>query len=279
MKDYYGYEGKVAVITGAASGMGAAATEMLIDLGAKVFALDRNEVTLPVEKAIKVNLLRKESMDVALAQLPEKVDFFFSCAGVPGPKYQGGSFTEADVVVINYLAPRYLTEKLIPRMGFGSAIAIISSAAGMGWQSKIEELAPLLELEGFEEGVNFLKEHADFPAVLPNGGYSNSKEAIIIYAKARCDELSAKGIRINTLSPGTTYTPMTEDFVNNYGTGGSDAIVTQIGRGAKPEEMGEPLVFINSNMARYVSGVDLPVDYGFQGSTNVFEISLPEMEG
>jgi NAD(P)-dependent dehydrogenase (short-subunit alcohol dehydrogenase family) len=47
MRDYFGYEEKVCVITGAASGIGKAATEMLVDLGAKVYALDRTEVTTP----------------------------------------------------------------------------------------------------------------------------------------------------------------------------------------------------------------------------------------
>lgn len=46
MKDYFGYNGKVVVVSGAASGMGKAATEMLVDLGARVYALDWNRVAI-----------------------------------------------------------------------------------------------------------------------------------------------------------------------------------------------------------------------------------------
>ena len=49
MKDILGYEGKTVVITGAASGMGAAAASLLVDLGASVYALDISEVTAPVK--------------------------------------------------------------------------------------------------------------------------------------------------------------------------------------------------------------------------------------
>lgn len=278
MKDYFGYKGKTVVITGAASGMGAAATEMLIDLGAEVYALDVREVKLPVKKYISVNLLKKDSIDSAIEQLPSKIDAFFNCAGVPGSKYKGGSFTEVDVVTINFLAARHLIETLLPRMDAGSAIAIIASESGMGWSGDIEELTPFLQTNGFEEGRSWLEENSNSPIVATNGGYHHSKECLILYAKARCDELSAKDIRINTLSPGVTKTGMTEDFINNYGAANQSVIITQIEREATAEEMAQPLVFLNSEMATYISGVDLQVDYGFAGSSDAIEVGLPELE-
>ena len=57
MKDYFGYQGQIAVVTGAASGMGKATTEMLVDLGAKVYALDWQKVEVDgIEKYIHVDL-------------------------------------------------------------------------------------------------------------------------------------------------------------------------------------------------------------------------------
>lgn len=54
--DYFGYKNKICVVTGAASGMGKAATEMLVDLGAKVYALDYNDVDVKgIEKFIQVD--------------------------------------------------------------------------------------------------------------------------------------------------------------------------------------------------------------------------------
>ena len=56
MLDYFGYKNKICVVTGAASGMGKAATEMLVDLGAKVYALDYNDVDVKgIEKFIQVD--------------------------------------------------------------------------------------------------------------------------------------------------------------------------------------------------------------------------------
>ncbi len=62
LKNAFGYEGKTCVVTGAASGMGKATTEILVGLGAKVYALDLNECTVPgIEKHIATNLSKKES--------------------------------------------------------------------------------------------------------------------------------------------------------------------------------------------------------------------------
>ena len=71
MADVLGYSGKVCVITGAASGMGAAAAELLIELGAEVHALDIGDVTAPVKQAIHTNMMDKTSVDEAIAQLPD----------------------------------------------------------------------------------------------------------------------------------------------------------------------------------------------------------------
>ncbi len=66
MKDYFGYQGKVVVVTGAASGMGKATTEMLVDLGAKVYALDWAEVKVAgIEEYIHTDLSLKYSIDKA----------------------------------------------------------------------------------------------------------------------------------------------------------------------------------------------------------------------
>ncbi len=87
MKDYFGYNGKVCVVTGASSGMGKAAAEMLVDLGAKVYALDFNECPVEgIEKFVKMNLSDKESIDAGFEQIPEHIDSFFGIAGVSGIK-------------------------------------------------------------------------------------------------------------------------------------------------------------------------------------------------
>lgn len=71
MKDYLGYTGKVCVVTGAASGMGKATAEMLVDLGAMVYALDWAEVKVEgITAYLHTDLSKKESIDAAFAQIP-----------------------------------------------------------------------------------------------------------------------------------------------------------------------------------------------------------------
>ena len=78
MKDYFGYQGQIAVVTGAASGMGKATTEMLVDLGAKVYALDWQKVEVDgIEKYIHVDLSQKESIDQAFQEIPDHIHAFF----------------------------------------------------------------------------------------------------------------------------------------------------------------------------------------------------------
>ena len=85
MRDLLGYEGKTVVITGCATGMGAAAAEQLVELGAEVHALDVQDVQASVKQAIRMDLEDPASIDAAVAKLPERIDSLFHCAGVPGP--------------------------------------------------------------------------------------------------------------------------------------------------------------------------------------------------
>ncbi len=87
MKDYFGYEGKICVVTGASSGMGKAVVEMLVDLKAKVYAIDLNPCSVEgIEKYIKCNLFKKEEIDITLKEIPEHIDSFFGVAGLSGSK-------------------------------------------------------------------------------------------------------------------------------------------------------------------------------------------------
>jgi NAD(P)-dependent dehydrogenase (short-subunit alcohol dehydrogenase family) len=72
-----------------------------------------------------------------------------------------------------------------------------------------------------------------------------------------------QGVRVNGLLPGSTNTGMKDEF--QLAAGGEDKLLASAGhahRLATPAEMGEPVVFLNSNMARFISGELLAVDYG-----------------
>jgi NAD(P)-dependent dehydrogenase (short-subunit alcohol dehydrogenase family) len=257
MKDLLGYEGKNVVITGAASGMGQAAAQLLIDLGAQVYALDIADVTVPVTQAIKVDMKEGASIDAAVAAIPDEIFALFNCAGVPSPP-----FAAADTVLINFVGLRYLTEVLIPRISEGGGIASIASTAGMGWKKNLPQVTEFLALDAsFDAATDWLA--ANVETMLD--GYGFSKQCIIVYTMSRAAELAKKGIRINCIAPSPTQSGFME-ILKGEGQIPDEAVelfLPSNGRYATGAEMGEPLVLLNSKLASFVSGNNLPVDFGY----------------
>lgn len=254
--DTLGYNGKRAVITGASSGIGKAAAQLLVDLGAEVYALSTRETSVPVKRFIRTDLKGKASIDAAVEIIPGDIHSLFNCAGIPGQP-----FSNFETTMVNFVGHRHLTESLIPRMREGSAIASVASLGGMGWKSNLETVKELVATNGFEEARAWLEANEN-----RNMGYPLSKQCLIYYAHARASELAMKGIRINCVSPITTLTPMFKHLETRLGKKFLlDNFSAPGNRFGTPEEMAEPLVFLNSNMARFVSGQNLLVDYGYWG--------------
>ena len=93
--------------------------------------------------------------------------------------------------------------------------------------------------------------------------YPLSKRAMNYYMAKLAIELGPQKIRVNALLPGSTDTGMKKEF--EVEAGGMDALVAETGtakRLAKPEEMAQPLVFLNSDMASFITGLPLIVDAG-----------------
>ena len=255
MQDVLGYAGSTVVITGAASGMGEAAARLLVDLGAEVHALDVKPVKPGVAQALVTNLADRGSIDAALAQLPARVDALFHCAGLPGPP-----FSALETMLVNFVGLRHLNEALLPRIPEGGAVAAITSVAGMGWRKNLEAVRALVATTDFDAGRAWCEAHPE-----QANGYLFSKQCIIYYTKRRAGELAARRVRMNCLSPAPTATPMLPAFHAQVGRSVIDEhFQAPVGRDATPEEMAEPLVFLNSRMARFVSGVNLHVDYAYE---------------
>src|SRR5260370_8122910 len=111
MDDVLGYDGRNVGVTGAASGMGAATAQLLLDLGANVTAIDVNPVTLPVGRALQADLRDKAAIEAAAAEIEEPVHAFFGSAGLPA-----APFSDLDVMLVKFLAPRYLIPLALPRL-------------------------------------------------------------------------------------------------------------------------------------------------------------------
>ena len=260
MRDLLGYAGKQVVVSGASTGMGAAAARTLVELGAEVHALDVKPIGAPVKQSIQADLRDPASIDGALARLPQRVDALFNCAGLPGPP-----FSNLDTMLVNFVGLRQLTEGVLPRMARGGAVASITSVAGMGWRKNQDNLRAILATAGYAEARAWCEAHPDVA-----NGYLFSKQCIIWYTKTRAVELVPREIRINCLSPAPTDTPMLQafhaqvsrDFLEQH-------FLAPVGRNATPEEMAEPLVLLNSDAMRFVSGQNLFIDYGYEASIDV----------
>jgi NAD(P)-dependent dehydrogenase (short-subunit alcohol dehydrogenase family) len=254
VRDILGFSGKTVVVSGAATGMGAAAARTLVELGAEVHALDVKPVDAPVAKAYEVDLRDPASIDGAVAALPARVDRLFHCAGLPGPP-----FTALDTMLVNFVGLRHLNEALIPRIPEGGAIAAITSVAGMGWRKNLENVKALCDTPDYAAGRAWCEANPD-----KANGYLFSKQCIVWYTMACATRLVERRIRMNCLSPAPTDTPMLSAF---HAQAGKEFLETYflapIGRNATPEEMAEPLILLASDAARFVSGVNLFADYGY----------------
>ncbi len=260
MKDYFGYNGKVAVVTGAASGMGKATAEMLVDLGAKVYALDWAEVKVEgVEKYIHTDLSKKESIDAAFAVLPEKIDSFFGIAGISGSNHDFLTTVSVDLIANKYICEEYL----VNRMGKGGAIAFMTSTGGNGWEHEYNKkhYLPIVEAEGWDGAVEAIKTSPFFrmPGTL---GYPFAKLAMNYLTIKLMSTFGPLGVRVNSVLPGSTITGMYTEFETM--AGGKDALLSHTGyagRFAESEEMAGPIVFANSDMASYMAGERIMVDW------------------
>lgn len=257
MKDYFGYNGKNCIVTGAASGMGKATTEMLVDLGANVYALDLNECTVEgIKDFYRCDLANKESIDEIFNKLPEKIDCFFGIAGLSGSK--------TDYITTfncNFTANKYITEKYLKngRMDKGGSIVVVTSTAGLNWKKYKKEQNKVVHAENWENTNKIIEPLAKIsPSTM---AYMYSKRCLSQYVCEQAIELGKIGIRINNVLPASTDTGMKEEFSKM--AGGEKGLLAETGtanRLATSEEMAGPIVFLNSDMANYISGIDLYVD-------------------
>ena len=258
MDDVLGYQGATVVVTGAASGMGAAAAQILVDLGAQVTAIDIKPTEVPVARFIEVDLRDRAAIEAAAASVDGGIDSLFSCAGLPGPP-----FSELDTMKVNFVGARHLAEQLVPKMRAGSSISAISSSAAVGWWDQMETIGPLLATPGFDEAVAWLEANEERWSW---SGYLFSKWVVDAWVGYWYPDLATKGIRINCINPGPTDTAMMPAFQDFATKEVVDQAIGPIGRYARPEEQAWPLVMIGSPRCSYVAGEVFAVDGGFQGA-------------
>jgi NAD(P)-dependent dehydrogenase (short-subunit alcohol dehydrogenase family) len=259
------YDGRRAVVTGCASGIGEQVARQLVELGADVVGLDRRRpASLDIDEFHEVDLADPASINRAVASIDGDVDTLFNVAGV-----SSGIGDPPLVVTINFLGLRHITEALIPRMPAGSSIASVSSLAAAEYREHQRSVLPLLNTATMQEGIDWC--HGQSGA-LPGGGYQLSKEAIILYTMRSATPLGARGIRINCTGPGVTETPILDQLRTAYGQGFLDDIPKPLGRVSDPAEQAVVLIFLNSHAASYISGQVVWVDGGNVGAAIAREV-------
>ncbi|MDM4139908.1 MULTISPECIES: coniferyl-alcohol dehydrogenase [Mycobacterium] len=257
------YDGRRAVVTGCASGIGEHVVRQLGELGAEVIGLDKRQPDFAIDEFHEVDLADRTSIESAVAAVTGPVDALFNVAGV-----SSGIGDPLLVLTVNFLGTRHLTEALIPTMAAGSAIVSVSSLAAAAYRERLREVAPLLRTTTMQQGVDWCREHPDALGT----GYQLSKEAIILYTMRSATPLGARGIRINCTGPGVTETPILDQLRTVYGQGFLDDIPKPLGRVCEPAEQASALLFLNSNAASYISGQVLWVDGGNVGAAIAGEL-------
>lgn len=243
------FEGKVGLVTGGASGIGLAISRRLVAEGASVVVADVNEASMKAAAKELGNAIACVSADVRVEAQVEamvrtatqrfsRLDLAFNVAGLGG----FGEITELaeadwDLVVDVCLKGVFLSVKHEARSmithGNGGAIVNVAS---------LNSHVPMFG------GV----------------AYCCAKAGVEMLSRNAALELASKRIRVNTVSPGLTDTPLTAVMHNIAGVEGAYMDRIPMKRWGTPEDMAAAALFLASDDAGYISGSNLFVDGGWE---------------
>ena len=249
--------GKVAIITGAGSGIGRASALRFAAEGAKVVIGDKSESIFETEQLVKAagGEVRARTMDAGVeadvqALVAEALSAFgaldvaFANAGIIGD--MGGIFdidpaTMAETFRVNLIGPALMVKhagKAMVDQGRGGAIILTASVAGLN-----SGAGPVT--------------------------YSASKAGVINLAKTAAQQLTSSGVRVNAICPGLTETGMTKptfDYAKAKEVTHKIGQLNPLKRAGQPEELANVALFLASDLASYVNGQAIAVDGGLTSS-------------
>jgi NAD(P)-dependent dehydrogenase (short-subunit alcohol dehydrogenase family) len=243
--------GKVAIVTGAASGIGKAAVELFRSEGATVVGADVSEgADLRVDAGDEEQV--RKLVDAAVGE-HGRLDIFFANAGVSGGFASIAEQTAADwaeILRINLIGPFLAIKHAAPLMKErGGSIVCTASVAGL------------------RSGAG-------------GAAYSASKAGVINLVQTAAQQLGGSGIRVNALCPGLIETGMTKPIYEMARASGQEGRIGELNplrRGGQPSEIAQAALFLASDESSYVNGAALVVDGGLSSShptTRRFDIRM-----
>jgi NAD(P)-dependent dehydrogenase (short-subunit alcohol dehydrogenase family) len=239
---------KVAVITGGDSGIGFACARLFLEAGADVVIMSNNPETLGVARnelgakvvTIEADVTDTKALGTAFAEVGRRfghIDVLFASAGVvsPTPLEDTSSELFERILRINVAGSFYTVQAALPFLHSGSSVILIGSiVATMG-------------IAGF-------------------GAYAASKAGLSGMARALASELTPKGIRVNTLVPGPTHTPIWSTIVHTetelQALEKSLIRSIPIGRLNKAEEVARAALFLASDHSSAMQAAEIVIDGG-----------------
>ncbi|MEK7919555.1 SDR family oxidoreductase [Burkholderia contaminans] len=235
--------GKTAVITGGATGIGRAAARRFIDEGAFVFIFGRRQAALdaavadlgPHARAVQGSVSDPADLERLYAAVKAErgtIDIVFANAGAGSPLPLGKITAEHidEIFDTNVKGSIFTVQAALPLMGQGGSIILTGSSAGT-------------------TGA------AGFTA------YSASKAAVRNLARTWAEDLKGTGIRVNVLSPGATATELAKEALGEEGQKTYGAM-TPLQRMADPAEIGAVAAFLASSDSSFMTASEVAVDGG-----------------
>jgi meso-butanediol dehydrogenase/(S,S)-butanediol dehydrogenase/diacetyl reductase len=242
------FKNKTVVVTGAGSGIGAAAARRFGEEGAHVVLVGRTKdkldaVAKDIEGALVVaaDVGTEDGAREVTEQAVEAfggIDILVNNAGVAEPGRMGEIDREDwdKTIRINLTGVYLMTEAAWPHLKkSGGNVVMTSSVSGMG---------------------------GDWGML----AYNASKGGVTNFVKALALEADQSGVRVNAVAPSATQTDMASGLLENDTLYGKFKERIPLGRAAHPEEVGDVIAFLASQDARFVNGVILPVDGGLSAS-------------
>lgn len=234
--------GKRIVVTGASSGIGADIARLLHELGAKPILIGRNAERLEALATeldclgLALDITDERQVQEACAELPA-LDGLVNCAGI-SILDTALAFKAEDIeqilrtnVVASAVLAREVSRNMIHHQRQGAIVNVSSQAA-----------------------TTALHEHL---------GYCASKAAMDAMTRVLCLELGPRGIRVNSVNPTVTLTPMAEMAWSAPEKRDPMLAAIPLGRFATPRDVALPVAFLLSDAASMISGVCLPIDGGY----------------